>query len=91
MRLFRLLGIFIIVTMLLSSCSPVDAIVGGDDAGLQPAAVEPVISAETDSSLATPEDVQINECLNCHSDQERLIATADPVAEIAETESKGVG
>jgi len=44
----------------------------------------------------TPEKIETvqlkaNECLDCHSSKDLLVETADPVEEIAESESKGVG
>jgi len=45
---------------------------------------------ESDKSTEQPES-EPNDCLNCHSDKDLLIETADPVEEIAESESKGVG
>ena len=60
---------------------------------------EPTTVAEgpEGSSEETTEDValvekaaEVNQCLNCHTDQERLEETADPVAEV-ESESSGEG
>jgi hypothetical protein len=46
-----------------------------------------------DPSSASIDETQpvINECLSCHADKNRLIDTAKPVEEPAESESSGVG
>ncbi len=92
MRLFRQISLFIITTLLFSSCAPgktVDASVNQTSAQL--AEVKLATQTVSQPATGTGEGVEPNECLNCHSDKERLIETAKPVAEAAEGESKGVG
>ena len=48
-----------------------------------------VTESPTAEATATAAPVA-NECLNCHTEKQRLIDTAKPVV-VAETESKGVG
>lgn len=92
MRIFQQFSIFIIITMLLSSCRPVaDAMVGVDDNLAQLADVDSELLVQQEATQEPVQVAETNECLNCHADKERLIATADPVEEIAESESKGVG
>ena len=47
-------------------------------------------TAETDVEMVAFGQPAANECLNCHTDKQRLIDTGKPV-ETAEAESKGVG
>jgi len=91
MQLFRRFSIFMIVTILLSSCTPVDAMVGLDKRIVQPAEADSVIAVQSQTTPEAVENVEANECLNCHADKDLLIETADRVEEIAESESKGVG
>ena len=53
------------------------------------AAVTDVTESPTAEATATAAPVA-NECLNCHTEKQRLIDTAKPVV-VAEAESKGVG
>ncbi|MBI5946042.1 MAG: hypothetical protein HY864_16895 [Chloroflexi bacterium] len=92
MRLFRQISLFITTALLFSSCapaSPVDA--SANQTTAQLADVKLSIPAVLQPEMGTGEGAGPNECLNCHSDKDRLIETAKPVVEAAESESKGVG
>ena len=54
-------------------------------ASQQPTATVALVAAE----VVAPQPV--NECLDCHTDQQRLIDTAKPEEEPQESESSGVG
>ena len=72
----------IVALFTLAACaskSPAETAVGTDDPSLE-ATAEAVASAVAVN----------NECLNCHTDKQRLIDTAKAVV-MAEKESKGVG
>jgi len=91
MQLSRQLGIFITVAILLSSCAPVDLMVGSDESVIQPAGPNSNVSAQVPVNQDDSGNGEVNECLNCHSNKDRLIESADPVVEEAESESSGVG
>jgi hypothetical protein len=74
-------------SLLISSCQPAETV------SVKPKTTSREISIVSDliNSPAQAEDpTEKNECLNCHSDKDRLIETAAPEAPV-ETESKGVG
>jgi len=62
-----------------TSTPPAKTAVGTDDPSVE-------ATVEVTASAAPAND----ECLNCHTDKQRLIDTAMPVV-VAEKESKGVG
>jgi uncharacterized protein YcfL len=81
----------LITTLLLASCQSTE--VTSADPATQPllqAKVNPLpisVSAQQMSDASVPE---VNECLNCHADKQRLIDTAKE-EEVVEAESSGVG
>jgi len=66
------------VLVVLSSCSTKSP---------TPAAAVPESPTAEATAIAEP---VANECLNCHTEKQRLIDTAKPVV-VADAESKGVG
>jgi hypothetical protein len=94
MRKFWQFLILVLATLYLTGCQP-----SGISASLENGAVSFAegsllpVPAVDNPSLAPVGETQpvVNECLNCHSDKDRLIDTAEPVVETAESESSGVG
>ena len=93
MQKFRWLSLIILgFAILLASCQsealtvPVDEVYVSVDLPAQGEA-NPISAASTPTSQTPAEP---NECLNCHSDQQRLIDTAAPEV-VVESESSGVG
>jgi hypothetical protein len=74
-------------SLLISSCQPAET------ASVKPKTVSrevPVVSALINSPVQAADPIENNECLDCHSDKDRLIETAK-AEEPVEAESKGVG
>jgi hypothetical protein len=84
----------VLVSLYLSGCQP-SALSASLVNAVAPAAEEtPLLSSSVSSLSAEESDVSEpanDECLSCHSDKARLIETAKPVEEVAESESSGVG
>ena len=85
-RIHRPLYLLATLSLLISSCQTAQA-------NVEPQTLSgeiPVASGLLNSPSQSTTIDETNECLDCHSDQERLIETAAPEPP-AETESKGVG
>jgi len=90
MRRFHWLSSLIIIGLLLTSCSSSDSMLGIEEQILSIDSA-PALPARSQATEPPTGVIVVNECLACHSDQERLIETADPVEATAVSESKGVG
>lgn len=77
----KVLSFLVIFTFVFAACGPA--------ATPAPAATEKPVEAAASPEVQTEAD-ETDECLACHTDKDRLVATAKPV-EAAESESKGVG
>ena len=86
--------ILVLVTLYLSGCQTsgisaslenVAASVSNDSLASAPSVDDPAPAALDETQPVT------DECLSCHADKDRLIDTAKPVEEAAESESSGVG
>lgn len=90
MRFFKRFSIFIALAVIISSCSPV-AQLNVDQSIAPHSDLEAASPTQAVSLPEATEAVEMDECLKCHTDKDRLIETADPVEPVAESESKGVG
>ena len=91
MRQHRWFYLFLATILLRASCQSTE-VASADPAtqSLPRAKVDPLavsVSAQQVSNASAPE---VNECLNCHADKQRLIDTAKE-EEVVEAESSGVG
>jgi hypothetical protein len=94
MRQTRWFYALMALALFLASCQPGGASLSVEAPLALPATESPeVITPASEPTPQAGDDAQpvIDECLSCHSDKDRLIETADPVEETAESESKGVG
>ena len=91
MRHYKWLYLLLITTMLLSSCQA-NELAATDVEAPSPllAKVNPLTVSISDQQVQVANELEPNECLNCHTDKERLIETAT-VEEAGESESSGVG
>ena len=76
----KLLSTLIVAVFLLSACD------ARQTATPSPTETETPVETEAVAEVQP----EVDECLTCHTDKQRLIDTAAPVEE-AESESKGVG
>jgi hypothetical protein len=91
-RFRKAIYFFTIFVLLVSACTSVQA--PKTDTALLGQEVENVNAAPNSPAPENEEPTdqpEPNECLNCHSDKDLLIETAEVIEEIAESESKGVG
>jgi hypothetical protein len=86
--------ILVIATLYLTGCQPA-AISASLDNPVAPIAEESLSSGPSVEKASTEEITEsqrvTDECTSCHSDEARLIDTAKPEEESAESESSGVG
>lgn len=90
MRRYRWFCLLLITTLLLASCQAItESNPGADGQALPQVKVNPLTFSVSALQMGI-KDLEVNECLNCHADKQRLIDTAK-VEEIVEAESSGVG
>jgi uncharacterized lipoprotein YajG len=91
MRQHRWFFLLLIAALLLPSCQTTDVVATvSDTQTLLQTKVDPLKVSVSAQHANIALELEVNECLNCHSDKERLIETAKE-EELAESESSGVG
>ena len=92
MRQYRWFYLLLITGLLLSSCQSISAAVTNPDAqtASSQTKVDPLAVSVSAQNVNVLVELEESECLNCHSDKERLIETVKE-EEAVEAESSGVG
>jgi hypothetical protein len=91
MQKFQWLGLILLAAILISGCAPANTVAAQDNSAAPHADLAPAFSIQSVLERVASKPAEPNECLQCHSDKQRLIETGDPVEPTAESESKGVG
>jgi hypothetical protein len=91
---FFLLSPIVIIVLLVSACSSTGEIgisePGPKEQVNQSADSETTVPALDNNEIEPPNESEPDACLECHTDKDRLIQTADPIEE-AESENSGEG
>ena len=87
MRYYRFIIAMGVIMIALAACGTAVT----QTAAVEPTATDPIVEATATTAPTSTPIPTVDECLNCHTDKDQLIAVAAPIEEVDESESSGVG